>query len=257
MKCKVCDINVREIFNHLLKSKPCQEGYDVEQIRQLHSKRQERLEKKKKWSREKYKRSKDEILKKREAKYEVNKVKKAEYYINNTESIREAQAEYYSKNTERVRDAQAEYYKRSRSLTCQRKRFRKHFKQENAMNYLTGHQEHLYHHTKGICQSETLKEFNHSVEYYDGLCNFCNEHEGVKLVGVNRQVCLGCNRAKCTMCDIETSPNPELGCLHYSPDMGTKLSFIPDHCPLYSIRGSDLFYNTNQRACKLCDCLVK
>jgi hypothetical protein len=225
MKCKSCDKNVKDLLKHLLKSKPCQEVYDVEQIRQ--SKRQERLEKKRKWSREKYER---------------NRAEKAEYYIKNKESIR---------------GAQAEYYKRSRNLSCQRKRFRKHFKHEDALNYLTGSQEHLYHHTNGICQSETLLEFNHSVEYYDGLCNFCNERQGVKLVGINRQVCLGCNRAKCTKCDSETSPNPELGCLHYSPDMGSQLGFIPGHCPLYSNphfpRYSDLICFTNQRACKLCN----
>ena len=274
MKCKSCDNIVKDILKHLLKSKPCQEVYDVEQIRQ--SKRQERLEKKKKWSREKYERNRDEILQKREAHYKVNKesirlaraeyyskntesirVAKDEYYSNNMESIRVAKAEYYCKNKESIRVAQAEYFKRSRSLSCQRKRFHKHFKHEDALNYLTGHQEHLYHHTKGICQSETLLEFNHSVEYYDGLCNFCTERQGVKLAGINRQVCLGCNRAKCTKCDSETSPNPEFGCLHYSPDMGSQLGFIPGHCPLYSNphfpRYSDLICITNQHACKLCN----
>ena len=58
------------------------------------------------------------------------------------------------------------------------------------------------------------------------------------------------------MCDIETSPNPEFGCLHYSPDMGSKLGFIPGHCPLYSISGfpsySFLVCITNQLPCKLC-----
>jgi hypothetical protein len=296
MKCKVCDKVVMELLKHLMKNKPCQGGYDVEQIRE--TKKQERLEKKRRWSREKYERNKDEILKKREEHYEVNKESirdaqaeyynknkdaraeyyeknkdaraeyyeknkdaRAEYLDKNKEIIREAQAEYYDKNKESVRAAQAEYHKRSKNFSCQRKRFRKHFTKENAWNYLTGHQVHLYHHTRGICQSETLKEFNHSVEYYDGLCNFCNENQGVKLVGVNRQVCLGCNRAKCTVCEIETSPNPELGCLHYSPDMGTKLGFIPGHCPLYSKPGFWRYSNqiciTNQVACKLCNQIVK
>ena len=105
MKCKVCAtaIKVTEIYNHLQKSKPCQEGYDVEQIHQFQSKRQERLEKKKMCSRERYKRNRDEILKKRDAHYQVNNEKKAEYYVKNKESIRDAQTEYYSKNKEIIR----------------------------------------------------------------------------------------------------------------------------------------------------------
>jgi len=259
MKCKVCDKFVKELLKHLLKNKPCQEGYDVDQIRE--TKRQERLEQKRKWSREKYKKNKDEILKKREEHYKVNRESirdaQAKYYEQNQESIRDAQAKYYDQNQESIRIAQAEYHKRNRSFTCQRKRFRKHFTQQNALDYLTDHQVHLYHHTRGICQSETLKGFNHSVEYYDGFCNFCNQKQGVKLVGVNRQVCLSCNRAKCTICEIETSPNPELGCFHYSPDCGFKLGFIPGHCPLYSKPGfpsySFLACITNKLACKLCN----
>ena len=95
--------------------------WDLGRNIQAWSKRQERLEKMKMCSRERYERNRDEILN-----------KKAEYYMKNKESIRDVQAEYYSKNTESIRDAQAEYYKRSRSLTCQRKRFRKHFKREDA-----------------------------------------------------------------------------------------------------------------------------
>ena len=243
MKCESCDKNIKDILKHLLKSKPCQKVYDVEQIRQ--SRRQERLEKMRKCSQENYEVNKESI-----------KVVRAEFNSKHKESIRVAKAEYYSKNKESIRVAQAEYYKRSRSLSCQRQRFRKHFKHEDALKYITGHQEHLYHHTMGICQSGTLLDFNHSVEFYDGLCNFCNERKGVKLVGINRQVCLGCNRAKCTKCGSETSPNPYLGCLHYSPDMGSKLGFLPGHCPLYSIphfqRDSDLLCFSNKRDCKLC-----
>ena len=102
MKCKVCDKVVMELLKHLMKNKPCQGGYDVEQIRE--TKKQERLEKKRRWSREKYERNKDEILKKREEQYEVNK-----------ESIRDAQAEYYNKN----KDARAEYYEKNKDARAE------------------------------------------------------------------------------------------------------------------------------------------
>ena len=101
-----------------------------------------------------------------------------------------------------------------------------------------------------------MQEFNHSIEYTDGHCNFCLEPCGIKLIGVNRQVCLDCNKAQCIKCNCEVSPDPELGCLHYSPDAGFRLQFLPDYCPLYSIpsfpRFSALNFVTNRRDCKLC-----
>ena len=38
--------------------------------------------------------------------------------------------------------------------------------------------------------------------------------KGIKLIWVNRQVCIDCNKAECTVCHSEVSPDPNLGLFH-------------------------------------------
>ena len=115
-------------------------------------------------------------------------------------------------------------------------RFWRHFGKKEAARYLTPQQEHLYHHSLGVCQPDTMKAFNHSVEFYNALCKFCQMPQGMKLIGVNCIVCLRCQKAQCYVCHREVDSDPEFGCFHYSPDTGHLLNFIPEYCPLYSLR---------------------
>ena len=146
--------------------------------------------------------------------------------------------------------------KKNKCSKYQRLRFKRHFGEKKASQYLTSQQVHLYQHCLGICQPDTVKAFNHSVEYYDGLCKHCQEPQGVKLISVNRQVCLSCKKAQCLVCQSEVDPDPEFGCFHFSPDTGHLLGFIPEYCPLYSI-GCFPGYSAinsykNKKDCKLC-----
>ena len=129
------------------------------------------------------------------------------------------------------------------------------------MKYITLHQEHLYLHTLEICQPESMQLLNHSIEYYDGVCQFCKESQGVKIIGVNRQVCINCKKAECLICQSEVSPDPEMGCLHYSPDTGRLLGFIPEYCPLYSNpffpRFQALDHQKNKKDCRICEVIKK
>ena len=104
-----------------------------------------------------------------------------------------------------------------------------------------------------------MKAFNHSVEFYNALCKFCQMPQGVKLIGVNRIVCLSCMKAQCHVCHCEVDSDPEFGCFHYSPDTGHLLNFIPEYCPLYSPRFfpgfSAIDSNKNKNDGKLCTVL--
>ena len=94
----------------------------------------------------------------------------------------EKQADYYAKNKSSIQAKREAHYKLNKSSVAQRLRFKKYFSKEDAMKYITSQQEHLYYHSLGMCQAETMNEFNHSVEYDNGLCKYCNKSEGIKLI---------------------------------------------------------------------------
>ena len=243
MDCKVCGVSFKDILKHLRKNEICAEEYDLSDI--VLQRKLKRLEKKKIRSREKY---------------AIEKNIKKEYYKVNKSSIRDKQADYKKSKKDDIKVYMARYYSKNRSQYAQKKRFLKHFKEKDAMKYITSHQEHLFLHTEGFCQPESMQSLNHSIEYYDGVCKFCTESLGVKIIGVNRQVCVNCKKAECVICKSEVSPDPEMGCFHYSPDSGRLLSFIPDYCPLYSNPFFPRFQATNhhknQKDCKIC-CIIK
>ena len=126
-------------------------------------------------------------IQKRE-KYDMERKKKQKYYEANKSSILKKQGEYKQTNRSIFKKKKAEYYVKNKSLISQKKRFFNYFTKEDASKYLTAHQEHLYQHTLGICQPESMQMLNHSIEYDNGDCQFCNHSQGVKIIGVNRQV---------------------------------------------------------------------
>jgi hypothetical protein len=214
--------------------------------------RKERLEKMRKCSKEIYGKKKTEILEKRKDYYVKNNAeileKRKDYYVKNNAEILEKNREHYRKNSEDIRKKQAKYYAKMKKLIAQRKRFHKQFDKKDALSYLTPAQVHLYHHTNGFCQPESI--YNHCIESYDGHCEFCSENDAVKILGVNRLVCLSCNKAQCVLCKTEVSSDPCLGPLHYYTsyysDTGCLLRSLPDYCPLYSKVSSN-------SKCRICE----
>ena len=232
MECKVCNLEFKDILKHLRKNQDCASEYDVDQI--IHERRLSRL---------------DKMRTQQRANYVVKKSSKQDYYLANKSSIRAKQAEYTNANWSNIRvknakykkvnslvikEKKTKYYSKKIGLILQKKRFYKHFRKEYAMKYITSSQDHVYYHTLGVCQVESMQSLNHSIQYSDGRCKFCDAHQGIKIIGVNRQVCMNCMKGQCVLCSSEVSPDPEFGCLHYSPDTGYLLSFLPDYCPLYS-----------------------
>ena len=145
----------------------CQSEYDMEALRE--SRRQERLEKKRLNFKMYHKENQDKI-----------NAKSADYYMNNRESVRIKQTEYYKNNRESVRLKQGENYRKTIGTRFQYKRFKKHFNKQHAQAYMTPQQEHLFHHTRGVCQPETMPDLNHNIEYSNGSCLLCNEDKAVK-----------------------------------------------------------------------------
>ena len=232
MKCKFCDQHFVDILKHILKNEACKAVYNVDHM--MEERRLLRLEKKRSYMKNRYENDKNKILKSKEVYYEMNK--------------------------DEVRVKQAAYYSRSKSAVCQRQRFRKFLLARDILSYLSKPQEHLFHHSSGFCQPETIKYLNHSVEYDDGACESCDDHKSVKLVGVNRLVCTSCHKAHCTVCKSEVSPNPLLGYLHYSPDTGHKLGFLPGYCPLYSnvvFENVPAIFTAEAKECKVCKDVIE
>ena len=240
MKCKVCAIEFKDIVRHLKNSIKCQTSYDMEALK--NERNLERLKKKSSNNKKYYKDNKAEI-----------KEGFKKYHAQNQESILHSKKQYYAAK----RDIILEKKKKSRPKDCQRKRFQKHFSVKDAMRYITQQQEHLFHHTEEFCQPETMLYLNHSIEFDDGLCYSCQDLSSIKIIGVNRLVCLKCTKAHCYICKSEVSPDPSFGYLHYSPDLGSRLKFIPGYCPLYS---SYTVYNDvrsrnariNLKECRMC-----
>ena len=231
IRCKVCAIQFKDLLKHLQKSLNCQRSYDLKLIAD-----------KRKVKRLKNKRNSNKI-----------------YYENNKKSIRGKKTKFRRENKNKIKEQNANYYDKTAYLNAQKRRFFKHFSKNTCLNYVTPHQEHLYLHTEGICQPESIQDINHSIEVYNGVCKFCSEPKGVKLIGVNRQVCIDCNKAECTVCHSEVSPDPDLGLFHYSPDTGSSLGFMKDYCPLYSNpwfpRHKALIYYKNRNDCRICSSL--
>ena len=227
MKCKFCATEYKDILRHLKTSIDCQSVYDIEAMKK------ERVE----------------------ARQKKKKVDNKNHYDKHKNKILKDKSNYYTENKETIREKQAVSYRKYRSKVCQRKRFRKHFTVEHAMAYITEQQEHLYHHTTGICQPETMPYLNHSIEFDNGLCYYCNGNTCIKIIGVNRLVCLGCKKAHCSICKAKVSPDPSYGYRHFSPDSGYLLGFLPGYCPLYSLFPNDLRSRNsrNLKQCRICE----
>ena len=234
MKCKSCNKDFVDILKHIRKKVECQKLYDIDSI--VDERRLKRLEK--------------------------QRCSKKEHYQKNSDKILSSKQTYYVENRKLIRQKQAESYKKSRGLIFQRRRFKKYFTEKHALRYLSQQQIHLYHHIDGFCQPETIKSFNHSIEFYDGLCDYCGGLKVIKLIGVNRLVCLKCKKAFCYICQTEVDPDPYLGAIHYWPP-GLTLDFIPGYCPLYSIYPADytdLYWGNsrqNQKECRICEDIGK
>ena len=249
MKCKSCSKTVKDILRHLNSSEKCQSLYDMVNLKE--NRRLERLERQRDNKKILYQKKKEKILE-----------QKKTYYKNNKEKILGQQETYYKDNRDTICRKKAISYQKSKSRVYQRQRFREYLSRKDTMSYLCEKQEHLYHHTHGFCQPESMSSLNHSIEFYDGLCNACGETTAVKISGVNRLVCSTCSKAHCYICQIEVSPNPEHGCLHFWPN-GCSLNFIPGYCPLYSFQPLQPMYGfadwdslLNKKECRMC-CDIK
>ena len=234
MKCDFCTKDFIDILRHLKNSSKCQSVYDIEALQK--DRNLARLEKKKSNDKRFYREKKEKILNDRKGHYKSNK-----------EKILENKKQYYQANKATFKNKNAVNYQKSKSLICQRKRFKKCFTRKHAMSYINHQQEHLYFHTMDICQPETMRYLNHSVEFDDGLCYNCNDLSCIKIIGVNRLVCIHCKKAHCFICKVEVSADPSLGYRHYS--------LIPGYCSIYSIFPNDfasINSKVNQKECKIC-----
>ena len=233
MKCKVCAKDFKDILRHLKSSKKCQSLYDMQALK------------------------KERVM----VRLSMKKIANQRHYNENKVQILNEKIKYYEDNKQTIRKKQNMSYKLSRSNVFQRRRFKKCFTRKYAMAYITKQQEHLYHHTKEFCQGETMPQLNHSIEVHNGLCNSCKEMRCIKIIGVNRLVCLNCKKAQCCICKAEVSPDPSLGYRHFSPDSGNSLGFLLGHCPLYSTFPTNPMnesYKTrnsrmNLKECKICE----
>jgi hypothetical protein len=223
-----------------------------------------RLEAMKRYSKIMYENKKKDILDKRKVHYQKRKeiilLNKRDHYKERKQEILEKRAEHYKDNKEAIRKKQAIYYIKRKQKIFQRRRFHKHFDKNDALSYLTSPQEHLYHHTNGFCQTESIEFFNHRIESYDSVCKFCTQNSAVKILGVNRLVCTRCNKAQCWICKTEVSPDPRMGHLHYYTrpfsDTGLLLKSIPNYCPLYSNNllpnSRRIEVNKKAKECRIC-----
>ena len=237
MKCSNCKKEFLDILKHLRKNKVCQSDYDMDSL--VLERKLIRIQKKRNLMKDSYDKKKDDILK-----------QKKENYRENRKEILEKRKKYYNENKDIICQKKAD----RKGLISQRKRFKKYFPENAAKSYLTEQQEHLFDHVEGFCRPDTMKYLNHSVESYDNVCENCGEPTAVKIIGINRSVCLKCNKAHCFVCKVEVSPDPHLGPLHFWPS-GFPLDFIPGFCPLYSISPSDhaaINCIINQKDCRMC-----
>ena len=117
-----------------------------------------------------YEQKKENICLQRKEYYKKNKEKilnqNRENYKQKRERILKQKKYYYGKNKIDICLKKAASFQKTRPLICQRKRFQKYLTEKATCAYLSEQQQHLYHHTKGFCQPETMTFLNHSVEYY-------------------------------------------------------------------------------------------
>ena len=222
MKCRNCKKEFFDILKHLRKNTVCQSDYDMDNL----------------------------VLERKLRRNEKQRNLMKDNYRENREDVLEKRKKYYNENKDKICQKMAD----RKGLISQRKRFKKFFPENAVKSYLTEQQEHLYDHSEGFCQPLTMKYLNHSVESYDVVCENCREPTAVKIIGINRSVCLKCNKAHCFVCKTEVSPDPHLGPLHFWP-AGFPLEFIPGFCPLYSISPSDhaaVNCIINKKDCRMC-----
>ena len=282
MKCIKCKKEFKDLLRHVHHSENCQSSYDMEKM--IQNRKLERIEKKKVYMRQTYGEQQEKILLSRKKHYANNRIKmieekkeyyeenkskileeRKEYYEENKSKILEERKEYYEKNKSKIlgdrkeyyedkreiiRAQQKSYYRNSRAKVSQKRRFNKYFwnmtPHRNPMSYVTPEQEHLYKHSQGYCQAETMANLNHAIEFDDGVCDNCQESKAVKIIDVNRIVCLGCMNAYCFICKLQVSSDPFKGYLHYyTAETKSLLGPTPGFCSLYTT-------SSLPATCKIC-----
>ena len=218
-----------------------------------------RIQKKREKQKFAYENSKSEILAKnkryKEEHKEKIKGKNKKYKEEHKEEIIGKNKKYHEENKSEISKRKATSYQKNRGFICQRKRFENHLQETNTRSYVTEQQQHLYYHTKDFCQPDTMEYLNHSIEYYDGICDSCGEASAIKIIGINRMVCSICKKSHCKVCRTEVSPNPLEGYLHFWPP-GKTLKFIPGFCSLFSMYPANYAARNsfeNKRDCRMCD----
>ena len=220
---------------------------EISDKRKKSSRKVDRLEKKQAYNQKFYDDHKGEISDKR-------KISSKKY--DRPEKKRAYDKKFYDDHKEDILDKKGKSYRKTKAFIYQRKRFRKHFTRSNVRALITPQQEHLWHHTKEFCQPETMPKFNHSVQYYDGHCKLCKHETAVKIIAVNRIVCMNCKKAICSVCKKRVSPNPYLGYQHYTPGSCPLYSEDRHYVDLYTDSALDLYRGFGKETlkdCRICE----
>ena len=205
MKCDYCNKDFGDVLKHLKKSELCQTVYDMESL--VNERKLIRLQKKRDCQKILYEKKRERILKQKKEYYQDNKdeiiSKRQDHYKENKDEILSKRQDHYKENRVEILQKKKEYYQKFKHLIYQRHRFRNYIAKEEILSYRSQAQEHLYHHTNGFCQPQTMSYLNHSVDFYDGICDSCSEASAIEIIGLNRTVCLRCSKHTVTSAKLK------------------------------------------------------
>ena len=249
-KCRKCQKEVKFILCHLRKSSECRMSYDMLAI----IKRSRKANKEKK--RENYEAHKEYIKQKRRDRYKDNaeheKQRKKEKYEANKEYIKQKMKEKYDRNPEFKKQYNKNYHRLNREIILPKMRkYNKSYKPiRSAINkfkkkivdtrdgcghgYSKWYREeasfHMYYHTLGICDVNTVFHAKHCIEELSEKCLACDT--GLyALAGQNKLFCMNieCGQTVCRPCGRIVSADPQEDFKHFYIHSG----IMPGMCPLF------------------------
>ena len=249
-KCRKCQKVVKFILSHLKKSSECSKSYDMLSI----IKRSKDAYKEKK--REKYESQKEEIKQKRRDRYKNNaeheKQKRMDRYEDNAEHEKQKRRDHYKDNAEYEKQYNKNYHRLNREVILPKMReYNKSYRPiRSAVNkfkkrivetpdgfghcynrwYLEKAAFHMYYHTLGICDINTVVHAKHRIAELSEKCTACDDRL-YAIAGQNKLNCMNveCRQTICRLCMRIVSADPQEDFKHFYIHSG----IMPGMCPLF------------------------
>ena len=243
--CKACLKECRYILLHLKNNPTCQKDYDmlllkkeaqetykVKKRAEYHNNSIMREEKRKR-----YRLKQEQVKVRRRIRYEENHEKEEERErARYRESLETREHEklynrkYHQANRNKILPKMKMYDNINKPRRAAINKLKKQIQSYQRHWFTTDEAFHLYHHSVGKCDQNTVFSGRHSIQQSNEVCKTCAS-PAYKLSSCNKVQCVrsSCGMTHCYKCQIKVSSNPLKDFEHFY----LNIALMPGMCPLF------------------------